>query len=162
MLKNIISFSKILLNTILAWNKIKKTKYALAKYAPIIFKHKISNHEFTIFQTLEMIDFVNNLDKYSINSFVKENGIFIAHTYFSVPLPYHKGRMIIDNKINSKVDNNFKYLSENIRNNKIWNPTLTELISYLDQYNLAIFDINENDEIFCSNCNNLHVRNIDL
>ena len=158
--KNVFQVSKPLLKILINWKSIKNQPYKLAKYSPLIFKHKINNEHFTIFQTIEMLDFVASLNKKSINDFVHEKGVFIAHTYFSVTMNYHSGRLIVNNKINSKVEENFEFLSQKIKSNEIWNPTLSELIDYYSIFESAVVDIDENGVIFMKNVTNLHSRSI--
>lgn len=160
LLGNLLSLSKISLEIILNWNKIKDVPFEHAKYAPILFKHRINSEVFTIFQTLEMVDFSNTLKKESIDTLIKENGLFIAHTYFSVPMAYHSGRMILNNKINPVVEANFKYLSEQIQLNKIWNPTLKELAEFLSKFEELELDINSDGAIYCINNFNFNIRTI--
>lgn len=160
LIKNVFSLMKILFGLIIKWNKVKNIPFEHSKYAPVLFKHIIDSEVFTIFQTLEMIDFVNSLKKDNINSIIEERGLFIAHTYFSVPMKYHTGRMIINNKINPKVEENFQYLSEQIKLKKIWNPTLKELSEYLYNFENIEFDINANGEIYCLNNYNFNIRAI--
>ncbi len=158
---NVISFIKIGLATIYNWNSIKDKPFDHAKFAPILFKHKLNTEEFTIFQTLEMVDFVNSMNRENIDLLIKECGLFIAHTYFSVPMEYHSGRMIVDGKINPSVDSNFKYLANQIQADEIWNPTLSQLAVFLSRFENVEFDVNENGELFCFDHLNFTIRNIE-
>ncbi|SHG58586.1 hypothetical protein [Flavobacterium johnsoniae] len=129
-------------SVVLSWGKAKNKPYKLAKYSPIVFKHIIHEKEFYIFQTLEMLDFQKSLSVNNIETLIKEKGIFIAHTYFSVPMEYHKGKLFSsENVIDKKVSDNFKVLGEKIQNKEIWNPTLTELIEYWMKFEDTILDI---------------------
>jgi len=81
--------------------------------------------------------------------FIKESGLFIAHTYFSAPLNYHRGKLFeTENKIDREVEKRFKYLSEKIKSDDIWNPTLQELVTQLQKLKEVIFDCDENGEVF--------------
>lgn len=155
---NVFSLMKILFGLLINWNKVKNIPFEHSKYAPVLFKHIIDSKKFTIFQTLEMVDFVNSLKKGNIDSIIEEKGLFIAHTYFSVPMKYHTGRMIINNKINPKVEENFQYLSEQIKLKKIWNPTLKELSEYLCNFEDVEFDLNEKGEIYCTQHFDFNIR----
>lgn len=124
------------------WNSNKNIPYKLAKYSPILFKHTIFEKEFYIFQTLKIDNFEKALCKDNIESLIKENGVFIAHTYFSVPMKYHKGRLFYSkNEINFIVEENFRYLGSKILNHEIWNPTLKELIEYWSGFEDIVLDI---------------------
>ena len=105
--------------------------------------------EFYVFQTLEMLDFKKSLSQENINTLIQEKGVFIAHTYFSVPLEYHGGKLFsTPTTIDSKVSDNFKFLGNKIKNQEIWNPTLTELIDYWANFEKVIFDIDIEGNIF--------------
>jgi hypothetical protein len=124
------------------WNSNKNTPYKLAKYSPILFKHTIYEREFYIFQTLKIDNFEKALCKENIESLIKEKGVFIAHTYFSVPMKYHKGRLLYStNEINYIVEQNFNFLGSKILNNEIWNPTLKELVDYWSGFESVLFDV---------------------
>jgi len=147
--KNFLSLGTSLFSILLFWRKVRNKPYKLAKYSPIIFKHTIKENEFYVFQTLEMLDFKKSLSKNNLNTLVDEKGIFIAHTYFSVPMKYHIGRLFLDDKtVNSKVSENFKILGEKIQNQEIWNPTLSELIEYWSDFEKIILDIDSQGELF--------------
>ena len=45
----------------------------------------------------------------------------------------------------------FNYLSEKIANTTIWNPTLSELLSFLKDYEKVTFDVDENGSIVVKN-----------
>ena len=134
-----------------SWFKRRNVPYKLAKYSPLVFKHRIHHHDFYVFQTLEMIDFKKSLCKSNLEKLVAEQGVFVAHTYFSVPLSYHKGRMFKNPTIIDEiVDENFGFLAQKIANQEIWNPTLSELITYLSKFEHVVLDLDENNNIYVS------------
>jgi hypothetical protein len=144
LIKNAIPIVMITLKTIFNWNAIKKQPYKVAKYSPIVFKHELHKKTFFIFQTIEMVDFKKGLSKNNIDTLIKESGICIAHTYFSVDLKHYSGKLITNqNVIDAEVSDNFSYLSNQIRENKIWNPTLSELVAHLQYFDEVEFDIDE-------------------
>lgn len=146
---------------ILFWKASKDKPYKLAKYSPIVFKHIIDNKEFYVFQTLEMLDFHESLSEKNIDMLIKEKGVFVAHTYFSVPLQYHNGRLLSNSKtINKGVVANFNFLGNRIRNKEIWNPTLSELIEYWTNFEKVVLDVNSNGELFVETDLNLHIRKL--
>ncbi|WP_395063672.1 hypothetical protein [Flavobacterium sp.] len=162
LVSNFISISKPILAVFLGWNKHKNTPFKYAKYSPIFFKHRIAEKEFYIFQTLEMVDFKKSLSKENIDLLLQEKGLFIAHTYFSVPMNYHQGKMFATtSKIDQEVAANFNYLSENIKNNNIWNPTISELIGYMKNFENSILDINPEGTILVKSSANLLFRTVD-
>ncbi|MCB9426819.1 MAG: hypothetical protein H6584_07305 [Flavobacteriales bacterium] len=136
-----------ILSVVIFWKKSSKKVYPRAKYIPLFFEHVLNGESFHCFQTLEMIDFEKSLDPVALDLLIEESGVCIAHTYFSVPLEYHHGRLIKGNKINPIVDRNFEYLSDCISKGKLWNPTLNELFASYKVYNDVKFNINKSGEI---------------
>lgn len=133
----------------LFWNTAQKKPYSLAHYQPLFFKHTLKNRDFFIFQTLEMLDFKKALCPENIDLLIKEKGLFIAHTYFSVPLAYHSGKMFnTPNTIDPEVAQNFKLLGQKIKDNTIWNPTLQEWIEYWSKADEIVLNVNQNGVIF--------------
>ena len=126
--------------------------YPLAKYQNLFFEHTIGANKFVIFQTVELLDFINSLNQKSIDKLLDEKGMFVAHTYFSVPMEYHNGRIFTKSgEIHPKVDANFDYLGQNIKENKIWNPTLKELVSFWKEFNTVELTLDENGAICTKN-----------
>jgi len=161
LLKNFVDLGLSIFSIFLFWNTSKNKPYKLAKYSPIVFKHLIEAKEFYIFQTIEMLDFRKSLSKNNIETLISEKGIFIAHTYFSVPMEYHSGRLFSDSKtIDSKVSENFKFLGEKIKNKEIWNPTLTELIEYWKNFESVVLNIDQNGGLFTETESILHIRKL--
>ncbi len=136
----------------LNWKKSSKKSFPLANYSPLLFKHAISNEPIYVFQTLEMVDFKKSLSQQNIELLVQEKGVFIAHTYFSVPLKYHTGKMFdSEHQINPKVIENFDYLQTKITNQEIWNPTLNELANYWSNYEKVQLDFDNDGNIVVVN-----------
>ena len=145
----------------LFWYNRKNNVYPLAKYAPVIFDHEISGKTFTVFQTLEMIDFKLGLCPNNLDLLIKEHGLFIAHTYFSAPMNYHQGKLFGKvGEIDAQVEKNFAYLSQKIKSQAIWNPTLTELISYLNQFRTVWFDCDSEGIISVHESDSLITRKV--
>lgn len=150
-----------IVSVLVFWNSNKNTPYKLAKYSPILFKHTIFEKEFYIFQTLKMVNFEKALCKENIESLIKEKGVFIAHTYFSVPMKYHKGRLFYSaNEINYIVEKNFNFLGSKIINNEIWNPTLKELVDYWSGFESVFFDVDELGTIVVKNETDIGYREV--
>jgi hypothetical protein len=148
-----------ILSVLLFWNTKKNRPYKLAKYSPIVFKHTIAEEEFYVFQTLEILDFKKSLAPENIKKLIRDSGVFIAHTYFSVPMHYHKGRMFSTPAIiDREVFENFKFLGDKIKSNEIWNPTLTELIEYWSGFEKLIFDIDHEGNLFEKSNTGLQIR----
>ena len=147
--KNLLKLSSLLLPIALFWNSKKKQVYPLTKYTPISANHNILGDTFIIFQTIEMVDLKLGLSPNNIDLLIKESGLFIAHTYFSAPMEYHNGRLFESkNKIDPQVEQNFRYLSQNISSKKIWNPTINQLIEQLIKITNVIFDCDDNGVVF--------------
>lgn len=164
--KDFVQFIKMSFNVVyplvkilLFWNSYKNRVYPLAKYCPVFFEHTIGEKKFVVFQTLEMVDFVNSLNKISVDKLIKESGLFIGHTYFSVPMDYHEGRLFTDEKnINEKVNQNFTYISEKIKENKIWNPTLLELVEHWKKFQNTKLELDPNNKIALASIDDLPYR----
>lgn len=161
LMKNILSISVPILTIFVLWNKHKNKPYKLAKYSPLFFKHSIDKISFNIFQTIEMVDFRQALQKENIDKIITEKGIFIAHTYFAVPMKYHTGRMFdTPNKIDTVVAHNFNYLGNKIKNKEIWNPTLNELNIFLSNFEKTVLDIDFNGKVIVKNPSGLSYREV--
>ncbi len=141
-----------LFKIVLFWNSYKNKVYPLAKYQNLFFEHTIAGNKFVIFQTIEFLDFINVLNQQSIDKLVNERGLFVAHTYFSVPMDYHEGRMFTKSgEVHPTVAENFDYLGQSIKENKIWNPTLKELVAFWLEFNKVELTLKENGEIGIKN-----------
>jgi hypothetical protein len=153
--------ARLLIPILLFWKTRKNKIYPLARYNPVFFNQDISNETFTVFQTIEMVDFKLGLNKSNLDLLIKENGLFIAHTYFSAPLNYHHGKLFENtNEIDKQVEMNFSYLSQKINSKDIWNPTLKELITYLKNFSNVSFDCDENGELLVIDKNQLPFRTV--
>ncbi len=158
---NVIPLLLVILKTLICWNSIKNKPYKVAKYSPLFFKHKINNKDFTIFQTVEMVDFKKSLQPQNIDLLIKESGLFVAHTYFSVDMKHYYGKLFKnETTLDNEVAANFNYLSEKILENKIWNPTLSQLLHFYKLYESAIFEVDENGSIVIKNNNEIPSRKV--
>lgn len=160
-IKNVFPVLLMLLKVLFQWNSAKNKTFKMAKYSPIFFQHQISEKEFYIFQTLEMVDFKRALCKENIDLLVKQSGLFIAHTYFSVNMNHYSGKLInSDQTLNAEVVANFNYLSEKIEQKSIWNPTLSQLLQHFKDFQSVVFDVDEKGVIFTENNFSLPLRNL--
>ncbi|WP_178988985.1 hypothetical protein [Winogradskyella schleiferi] len=149
---NIVKFVIYLIPILLFWIIHNKKIYPLAEYTPLFFEHELNGQTFTVFQTLEMINFKNALHSKNLDLLIKEKGLFIAHTYFSAPMNYHDGKIFGEkDKINTGIEERFNYLSQKMALEQIWNPTLSELIGYMEKTKHVKYDCNKDGEIFISN-----------
>lgn len=147
-IKHLFKLNMLLLPVVLLWRFKRHKVYPLAKFGPLFFDHEVDGITFTVFQTIEMINFNQALHKNNIDKLIEEHGVFIAHTYFSAPLNYHEGRLFYKNdEVDSEVDRKFSYLSEKVKSKDIWNPTLKELVSYMKQLKKVMYDCNEKGEL---------------
>jgi len=145
---------------ILAWPVSSTKTFKLARFTPLVFTHCIDDKKFHVFQTLEMVDFRAGLSRENIDRLVSESGIFIAHTYFSVPHGYHTGRMLREGKIDVQVAENFRYLGREIGSGKIWNPTLRELVQHLALFDEIAIDVNDSGKTVVRAPVTLHFRKV--
>lgn len=156
LIKNIVPLLMVVLKVLFLWNSEKNKPYKVARFAPILFKHRIDAKDFFVFQTLEMVDFKKALNSQNIESLISESGVFIAHTYFSVDMSHYSGKLFKQEGVfDDKVVANFENLSLKIRENKIWNPTLSQLIEYFNIFEETVFDIDTHGVLYIKNPNNL-------
>lgn len=161
LIRNVVPVIMMLLKVLFQWNSAKNKTFKMAKYSPIFFQHKISEKEFYVFQTIEMVDFKRALCKENIDLLVKQSGLFIAHTYFSVNMNHYSGKLInSDQTLNAEVVTNFKHLSEKIEQKSIWNPTLSQLLQHFKDFQSVVFDVDEKGVIFTENNFSLPLRNL--
>ncbi len=152
LLLNILPLVGMVTKVLIMWNAVKNKPYKVAKFSPLLFQHTIDQHQFYIFQTLEMVDFKMALESKNIDSLISESGVFIAHTYFSVNMEHYSGKLFKNKtQLDEEVVRNFEYLANKIHDKKVWNPTLSELISYWNDYQNTIFDINSQGQIVQKN-----------
>ncbi|WP_400078010.1 hypothetical protein [Winogradskyella sp. R77965] len=158
---NVIKLILFFIPILLFWRFKREKTYPLSEFTPIFFKHILNGETFIVFQTLEMINFKRALHKNNLNLLIEEKGLFIAHTYFSAPMNYHKGKLFIEkNQIDAKVNECFQYLAEKIASKDIWNPTLGELIVYMKKIQQIVLDCNEKGEIFTGKKHGLFLREV--
>lgn len=161
MVADTVKLAIMLFPILVFWKRSKKKVYPLAAYAPVCFDYEIFEKTFTVFQTIEMNDFKLGLSKSNIDLLIKESGLFIAHTYFSAPMDYHKGKLFTKtDEIDSKVEENFMYLSEKIKSLEVWNPTLEELLCQMKQLEHVCFDCTSSGDIFVEDAHNLPNREV--
>jgi hypothetical protein len=161
MFKNLVGLILPLMRVLLHWNRSKNQPFAFARYMPVVFAHRIGKHDFRIFQTLEMADFVSALAPKNIDKLITESGLFIAHTYFSSPISYHQGKMFSGpDAINRQVATHFKSLGAKVAAGNIWNPTLGELVEFLANFEKTVLDIDADGRIVACESSGLPYRNI--
>ena len=149
------------LKIILFWNYYKNKTYRFAKYNSVIFPYIVNEKRFTVFQTIDMLDLNQSLTPKNIDLLIKEKGLFIGHTYFSVPMKYHTGRMFInENTIDENVAANFMNLGNKIKNGAIWNPTLNELSLFLSKFDEVLLDVDSEGKIMVVNDSDLPFRTV--
>lgn len=135
--------------------------YPLARFGPVFFKHQSGNKTYTVFQSVELVDFVHGLSLHNLNLLQKEAGLLIAHTYFSVPMKHHQGRLLEnETTIASIPAQNFNQLATMIQAQQLWNPTLSELAAAWEKFYSVTLDIDAKGVIFVSNDFDLPVRYI--
>lgn len=157
--KNIFGLGMPVGRVFLGWASAKHKPYRLAKYSPVVFRHRMAGLDFYIFQTIEMVDFVRGLSRQNIDKLIAESGLFIAHTYFSVPASYHHGKMFSrPDQIDDRVARNFDYLGEKARKGEIWNPTLHELVVFLANFERAVLDVDVSGNIIVADAHGLPYR----
>jgi hypothetical protein len=161
LVKNFVGLSIPILKVFVNWRSCKNQPFRLARYTPLLFRHIISGREFYIFQTLEMVDFKKALDRQNIDRLIAEKGVFIAHTYFSVPMQYHAGRLLkTQDEVDERVAGNFRYLAGKIKSGELWNPTVNELVSFLAKFEKIILDQDSEGTIIVKNNEDIPYRKV--
>lgn len=158
---NVLPLIFMVTKVLIFWNSAKNKPYKVARYSPLVFKHKIDQQVFTIFQTLEMVNFKLALSTQNIDNFIQESGVYIAHTYFSVNMKHYSGKLFKnETELDDEVIQNFTYLAQSIQENKIWNPTLSELIAYWNQYEKTIFELDNQGRVVQKNNFDIFSRSV--
>ena len=124
----------------------KKKPFHFARFSPVFFKGM--NQEGTsiaVFQTISVKDFVSVFSKPSLNKLTEECGLIIAHTYFGFLGGNHPGRMFMNENgdLNPAAKESLSLLGEEIKEGRIWNPTVNELYSFhqkLENLTLEVID----------------------
>lgn len=151
-LKNGLPLLQPICKVFLYWKSQKNVPYKMAKYTPLLFKHRLFEKDFFIFQTIEMVDFKKALCQSNIDELIRESGVFIAHTYFSVDMNHYSGKLFKnDATLDEVVVDNFNYLAQKINDSSIWNPTLIEFVNYLSNFESILLDIDVEGTIFLKN-----------
>lgn len=88
------------------------------------------------FQTLSVRDYEIAFSENSLKKFSSEAGVVIAHTYLSYTGKNHQGRLFQDESwtIRPQAQEGFERISELIRSNQLWNPTLREMNLFYSQF----------------------------
>lgn len=107
--------------------------FYFAEFSPIFFKAiNQSQTDLLAFQTISVKDIESVFSALSLQKLKKEYGILIAHTYFAYLGPNHPQRMFLDERgsLNPRSEQSFILLGNEIKANKIWNPTLKEMADF--------------------------------
>ncbi|MEM2146754.1 MAG: hypothetical protein QW279_15430 [Candidatus Jordarchaeaceae archaeon] len=168
-LKNIISLAReslkiisIIYSNLFKWIFQSSNDKLQVKFGPLIFKHpSISNIK--IFQTLAIKNFNHAFSESVLSDFVKECGVCIAHTYLSTLERHHTGRLFLNDQgmIKEETYKAWERLGSYIKKGSIWNPTLSELIEWMDDFDKITFDLSKdcNDFVY-TGTKNVQTRRI--
>jgi len=115
-------------------NLFQKNKpFHFARFTPVFFKAigQIET-EIQVFQTISVKDFDSVFSKVSLDKLIDETGLIIAHTYFAYLGENHPGRMFADGtgKLRVEAENSLKILGNLIKEKKVWNPTVIDLLDF--------------------------------
>lgn len=125
--------------------------FKYAQFTPWIFQSRIGGKTYSFFQTIEVTNFEETFSKQNIDTLKKESGLLIAHCYFASPLAHQKGRLFDGNEISTKNHQNFEYIKEQVLSGNIWNPTISELIDYVNDLNNLEFSWDAEHQKIISN-----------
>lgn len=130
-----------------------------AKYAPVIFSFS-PDLPVRIFQTLAIKNFLSAFSEKSLHNFVNEAGICIAHTYLASMERHHKGRLFLNmnGDISEGIDKAWTRLSDLVHSRKIWNPTLSELVEWVNKFEKIHFELSESGNVFFTGPEEINTR----
>lgn len=148
LLKSILKISPQLAYSLL-FRRNKTFKYA--QFTPWIFQSKIGSNTYNFFQTIEVTNFEETFSRQNINSLKSESGILVAHCYFASPLTHQEGKLFDGDEISTKNHQNFEFLKGEIVKGNIWNPSISELIDYVNQLSKLEFSWDSKNEEIISN-----------
>jgi len=124
-----------------------------SRFAPLFFKASNQLHtNICVFQTLFVRDFEVVFSEQALEKLLEEKGAFIAHTYFSYANPGHEGRLFEDSswQVRPQTKEAFDRLSQLIKNQSIWNPTISEMKAFFDKIDLLEYHL-EGDSLVIRN-----------
>lgn len=117
------------------------------QFCPVLFLSPNQKNTCLIsFQTVSVHDFDLVFSEGALQRFTEESGIAIAHTYFALSEKNHNGR-IFENElweIRKEASKGFENVSQLIKENKIWNPTLQQLQQYHSKFDDLEYSKEEN------------------
>lgn len=146
--QSLLKLFKVIISLFSNWNQQKSEPFRSALFGVTIFKTTIEGVNFNLFQTVEMTDFETSLSTKNIDLLISEKGLCIAHTYFSVPMKYHYGKIFDkQGQIRKQVSRNFEYLGNEISKKYIWNPSLNELSEWFDELSCICFKIDRSGNV---------------
>ena len=139
LLPSIVSVIPFLVSNLFSFKK-RNASFKFAKYAPVIFKHKVGGHTFNFFQTVEVTNFEKTFCQENLDVLCKEKGLIITHNYFSSTINYQKGKLFFKENISKQNEINFEYLGRLIKNKEIWNPSISELTEFFECNSKIVYE----------------------
>lgn len=111
---------------------------------------------FNFFQTVEVTDFERTFSSENLQLLQDEIGGIIVHCYFTSPLSYQIGKLFDKKEISPKNVRNFMQIGELVQMGKLWNPTISELSEYFQEFESNLLDHDFEQKL--NNNKNLPIR----
>ncbi|WP_111672154.1 hypothetical protein [Algoriphagus litoralis] len=117
--------------------KRRKSIFEVNRFGPVFFQAcNQVNTSIQVFQTLSVRDFDIVFSEESLDRLQKESGLMIAHTYFAYTGENHEGRLFKNPSgvFRDEAKSALKRLGDKIQEDKIWNPTVSELNAFFRKF----------------------------
>ncbi len=152
----------VIIKQLAAWLLHPKRAIVYAKYAPLIFEYP-GKPSVQIFQTIAIKSYTHAFAEETLDDFVKNSGVCIAHTYLASMEQHHTGRLFTDEsgQIEEETRLAWMRMGRYIRENQIWNPTIHELAAWMRKFSTISFSSNEAGDIIYLGPDEIPVRTID-
>ncbi|MCS5488988.1 hypothetical protein [Algoriphagus limi] len=114
-----------------------KEVFEFNRFGPVFFEAPNQlDTKIDAFQTLAVRDYDIAFSKESLERFVKENGLVIAHTYFAYTGLNHEGRLFENEHwdFRPEAKKGFERIGKLIEEGQLWNPTLRDLHSFYQKF----------------------------
>ena len=161
LIKSTLPIFSVFRREFLNWTLRANRNHIFVRFAPLVFKYP-GMTDINIFQTVAIKNFEIAFSKSSLDEFIEQSGVCIAHTYLASQENHHHGRLFMNEKgdVKCKMIEAWSLLGSQIELKKIWNPVLSELIDWMDKFTTIDFTMNEIGEIVYSGPHDIPIRTI--
>lgn len=122
--------------------------FTYSKFTPVFFKAiNQNNTDITVFQSVSIRDFDICFSDLALKNLVQQKGILIAHTYFAYLGKNHEGRLFENESgaFRKTAKDAFIRLGIKIKNQEIWNPTISEMKELFDNFHQLEYVLEQNN-----------------